>query len=411
MNARDGGPAEPGNGPWWRRIWEPVHDDLLDAGASGEMLVARIRLAIAAAATLVPLSRLVMEPTEVQHWAGLGVLLIVSGLALGMMALARRDLYRPWYGIVTSALDVTLVSAALVVLVLTDHPLMAANSRVVYEFYFIALAAACLRYDPRVVMVAGGLAIAEYAAVSALAEAHLHRAPAGAATQFGEFSWGVQISRLILLAIATAVSWTIVARTRRLRRLSTTDRLTDLHNRAHFLDRLEEELSRSRRYERPIGVAIIDLDYFKSFNDAYGHAAGDEALRVFASFLRRGMRRTDVIARYGGEEFVILLPETTAAAARDKLESLRAEIATLPVSVGRGRAPAYVTMSGGLALYPDDGETAMALLEKADVRLFDAKHGGRNRVVGGVEPPKGQIVVPGEMQRISGEQRGPVRKI
>ena len=405
--ARQSGPAwSPVT--WWRRMWRPVDVELLDTGAAGELLVGRVRLMLALVLTLVPLHQILLGPRDIENWVGFGTMLVAVALAAALIIVSRSALYRPWLGFLTAAIDVSLVSAVLLVFLTMGLPLTATNSRVVFEFYFLAIFATCLRYDPRMCLVAGGLAIAEFAAISLAA---VKRFPLESLTEaqlaYGQFSWGSQTSRLILLAVATALAWTIVQRTRRLRRMSTLDRLTDLFNRSHFLERMEDDLARTKRYGRPLSVAIIDLDYFKNFNDAYGPGPGDEALRAFAAFLRRTVRRTDVIGRYGGDEFVVLFPETGPDAARDKLEAMRAEMSTLPLSVGRGREAAFLTMSAGMASHPEDADTAIALLERADDRLFDAKHAGRNRISGGGEGRTGEIVVAGAMQRISKETRRP----
>ena len=391
---------------WWRRMWRPVDVELLDIGAAGELLVGRVRLMLAIALTLVPLHQILLDPSDVENWVGFGTMLVAVALATALIILSRSTLYRSWLGFLTSAIDVSLVSAVLMIFLAMGLPLTATNSRVVFEFYFIAIFATCLRYDPRICLVAGTLAIAQFLAISLVA---VERFPLESLTTaqlaYGQFSWGSQTSRLILLGVATALAWTIVQRTRRLRRLSTLDRLTDLFNLPHFLERMEDDLARSKRYGRPLTVALIDLDYFKNFNDAYGHGPGDDALRSFAAFMRRTVRRTDVLARYGGDQFIVMFPETGPDAARDKLEAMRAEMATLPLAVGRGREAAFLTISAGMASHPADADNVIALLERAEDRLFDAKHAGRNRIGGGEEGRTGEIVVAGAMQRISKEEK------
>src|SRR5262245_6236298 len=126
---------------------------------------------------------------------------------------------------------------------------------------------------------------------------------------------------------------------------------------------------------------MMDIDHFKTFNDSHGHAAGDEALRVLASIMRASFRHSDVAARYGGEEFVVILPETDIAAAAEKVEKLRELIEKTPIMVP-GRAVAeHLTISAGLACFPEDGPTVTQILDAADRRLFTAKRQGRNRIV------------------------------
>ena len=196
-------------------------------------------------------------------------------------------------------------------------------------------------------------------------------------------SWGDQVGRLILLAAAGFLSTAIVVRSRRLRRLSARDRLTGLLNRGYFEARFLAEVSRARRHGHQLAIGVLDVDRFKNFNDRYGHASGDVALRVLAEVLLKGLRSSDTVARYGGEEFVVLLPETTPRAAFDKLEELRLAVARAEFPIPRNDLTAQITISVGMACLPDDGTDPSELLDVADKRLFEAKDGGRNRVVGG----------------------------
>lgn len=166
----------------------------------------------------------------------------------------------------------------------------------------------------------------------------------------------------------------------RLERLAVTDGLTGVFNHRRFHEALEAELLRSERHRRPMGVLMIDVDYFKKVNDVMGHPAGDELLRQLAVALARDLRATDLIARYGGEEFGVLLPETTKAEALQVGERMRA---TVEESINRGRPwPHRITVSIGVATFPEDGKTHEDLLVAADQALYLAKRQGRNRVRG-----------------------------
>lgn len=182
---------------------------------------------------------------------------------------------------------------------------------------------------------------------------------------------------------ASLLSAVVVFRTQELLRLSTKDPLTGLFNRGYFHERITAEVSRARRNTKPMTIAMIDVDHFKSFNDSYGHAAGDQVLRVIAGALGSAFRKTDIVGRYGGEEFVIAMPETNAAAGGRKLEDFRQLIAATPVQAKDGKT-VNVTISGGVAGFPQDGLHEEALLAVADARLFEAKGLGRNRIVDGV---------------------------
>jgi len=164
-----------------------------------------------------------------------------------------------------------------------------------------------------------------------------------------------------------------------LARLAAYDSLTQVLNRGAFLTQFEREVSRSKREETVFSLAIFDLDRFKLINDEHGHPAGDRALKDVVTTLNAGLRKHDVVGRYGGEEFSLLMPNTAKDTAMLVAERLRVEIERRGFHVAGRRIP--LTVSCGVATYPLDGEDWDALLTAADNALYDAKQGGRNRVV------------------------------
>ena len=159
------------------------------------------------------------------------------------------------------------------------------------------------------------------------------------------------------------------------------DMLTGLYNRHYVEEWFGLELLRAQRHGRPIAAIMLDIDHFKRFNDSFGHEAGDLVLRELAGVLRRLARQSDVASRYGGEEFLVLLPECPFDAALRKAEQLREEAAKLKLE-HNDRALGSVTVSIGVAAFPDHAQEAKALLRCADEALYDAKAAGRDRVVG-----------------------------
>lgn len=159
-------------------------------------------------------------------------------------------------------------------------------------------------------------------------------------------------------------------------RLAMLDALTQLPNRFAYDERLQQEYQRWLRYQRPLTLAICDIDHFKGINDNYGHLAGDKVLRVVAKALRGRLRKTDFIARFGGEEFVILLPETSADQALHALEKIRLAVAHCPFHFRE--QPVTVTLSAGLAAFRA-GAQPDKVFELADAALYRAKQAGRNR--------------------------------
>jgi diguanylate cyclase (GGDEF)-like protein len=163
-----------------------------------------------------------------------------------------------------------------------------------------------------------------------------------------------------------------------LQRLATTDSLTGLPNRRHFMEQLEYELARIKRFGKPASLLMLDLDHFKRVNDTYGHAAGDAVLRHFAELAQTSLREIDLIGRLGGEEFGVLLPGTTQPGAIELAERLREAVAAAPVMAGEHQIP--VTVSIGIAEFDPTDPHPDDILARADVALYKAKESGRNRV-------------------------------
>ncbi|HWR57996.1 MAG TPA: diguanylate cyclase [Thermodesulfovibrionales bacterium] len=159
-------------------------------------------------------------------------------------------------------------------------------------------------------------------------------------------------------------------------RLATTDGLTGLNNHRTFQERLEMEIERAGRFEQAISLLIIDIDFFKKLNDTYGHRAGDEVLKKLSCRMVENVRNIDLVARYGGEEFVIILPGTTADGAMLSAERIRKAVEG--PSIGVASNDIQVTVSIGVATFPEDASDREDLIEKADKALYAAKNAGRN---------------------------------
>ena len=364
-------------------LWSSPDPVLAEAGVAGELLVAKVRLSLATLLLLIPVINSLFFPVERKE--GLVGISLASGtflLSVTVYLLISRNYNPSWLGFVSSSFDVSLISGALALFLLVNRPHTAVNSRVVFEGYFLAIGSTSLRYDKRICITAGLLAFAEYLAISSYAASHWDlNSAAYAPYPYGFFSWSSQISRLIMMLTASGLSLALVSRSQRLLQLATSDHLTGLLNRGYVEDRLALELSRAQRYGKTLTIAVIDADRFKSLNDTHGHAAGDMVLKKISAFLRESFRQSDTVGRYGGEEFVVLLPETDTETARRKMESLRELVANTPIQIAPHGQAVQVTISVGLASFPQDGEEAADLFATADERMFQAKRDGRNRVV------------------------------
>jgi two-component system, cell cycle response regulator len=174
---------------------------------------------------------------------------------------------------------------------------------------------------------------------------------------------------------------------RQLSELAARDGLTGLYNHRYFHERAFQEVSRAQRYGSPVSLLFMDIDNFKHYNDSHGHPQGDELLKQVAKLLSRQsvseefrvrLRDSDLVARYGGEEFVVLLPETPKSGALIAAERLREAIAGFDFRAGTSAS--RVTVSFGVATFPDDASSKDALVVSADQALYEAKRSGRNQV-------------------------------
>jgi len=175
-----------------------------------------------------------------------------------------------------------------------------------------------------------------------------------------------------------------------LKELSVTDELTGLHNRRFLNERLNNEWTRGIRSQQPLSLILLDIDFFKQYNDTYGHTAGDECLKSVASILQRSLlRSSDAATRYGGEEFCLLLPNTPLEGAFDVADRIRSSIKRLDIPHNASNVSSTVTLSDGIAsLIPSSHAKSSLLVSMADEALYEAKALGRNQSVKAcIKPP------------------------
>lgn len=180
--------------------------------------------------------------------------------------------------------------------------------------------------------------------------------------------------------------------------LATHDLLTGLYNHQFLKDYLEIEIYKAKRNKTNIGVIMLDIDFFKDFNDRYGHLCGDEILQSIGELLNQNVRKSDIACRYGGEEFMIVMPEASLANVYEKAEILREMVKTISIKWG-AEIVKNVTVSLGVSYYPENGSTRNELIEAADRALYKAKQEGKDRV----------CVAPEQVSEVSDEGRGIVQ--
>jgi diguanylate cyclase (GGDEF)-like protein len=165
-----------------------------------------------------------------------------------------------------------------------------------------------------------------------------------------------------------------------LRRQALHDALTGLYNRYYLIETLAQEIIRAERENSPLSIVMADIDHFKTINDSYGHPVGDQFLIKIAEVMKNNVRGSDIVSRYGGEEFLLVLPGTGMEFAMKRAEALQRLCAKIVVAY-EGK-DLEVTLSFGLAAYPEDGKDLEGLIKKADQALYRSKKGGRNQVTG-----------------------------
>jgi diguanylate cyclase (GGDEF)-like protein len=300
-----------------------------------------------------------------------GAILAILGIA-GLFVLVAHDLLPAGVLGRTKYLVegcVSIVFVTLIVLLTGGAP-----SPFFFAFALIVVGAAL------VVPPAATVALAVLAAASYVIAIAVDLAPGGLDVP-GMAVVGVNLISLILLAYVAMVVAREQRRTHQVAvRLSTTDALTGLANRAYLLAAVEREIERGTRYGRGFCLLMADLDDLKSVNDSYGHHTGDRVLAGVADVIRDGVRRIDTPARLGGDEYVVLLPETDPTGAFVVAEKIRQGVAAMRTLVRDG--PVTVSVSIGLVAWPDDGATLDQLMNAVDEAMYASKRRGKNRIVG-----------------------------
>lgn len=352
---------------------------MLGVGASGELMVARLRVIIAALLLLLPLANALTGATIGETLTGLGAAVLVNGFALVWLTLARRQRRYRWLSFVTATFDVTVTSVALLVLAINHVP-AGLNSLIIWCGYLLAIVLTALRSDGRITVLAGTLALLQYGLLTVVALSLVSSPEQLISSDYGAVTASTQLQRLLVLVLVTVITAMLVYRTQQLVEMSGTDGLTNLPNRTWLLHRMPRLFDAARIDGCSLTVALIDLDHFKRINDEIGHRAGDRALRHVVSMLLQTAQPGEWLVRLGGEEFVMVLSKPIGTA-WERVDTIRRLVAERPFEPERNGDPIRLTFSAGLASYPQEGADLSGLLHRANDRLQLAKREGRNRVI------------------------------
>ena len=249
-------------------------------------------------------------------------------------------------------------------------------------------------------IVAGALCIPLTARGKTLGLMHLMGAPEGKVPS-GDGAMAGEYRQRLAQTVAQQISSALfdLRLQETLREQATRDPLTGLFNRRYMEETLHRELYRAARKKTRVGFVLFDLDHFKSYNDRYGHASGDAALREVSSFVQRHSRAEDIVCRYGGEEFLLVLSDCSSVDLVRRAEQIRQGVKALKLEHNQ-RDLGTITLSAGVALFPDHGRSVDELFQVADAALYQAKKDGRDRVTVADALPSVMVPArPGEKER------------
>lgn len=351
---------------------------MLELGAGGELLVARLRAALSALILLLPLVGAATGAEVGETVVGLAAAVFVNIAAQIWLALARQRRQHAWLPYATCTYDVSTTTGVLALLAIGDR-VAGMNSMVVWSFYLIAIAMTALRNDGRLTLYAGALSIVQYAALVWFLFATTTSPEQLLSPDYGTGLVANQLERLLVLLIMTVLTACIVHRMQRLVEMSGRDGLTGLPNRMWLLQQMPRLLD-GLRGGGSLTLALIDMDRFRRVNDELGRIDGDRALRHAVGVVSQGLHEGERMVRLGGEEFVVLLycPMGTAW---ERIEQARRLLWEDPFQPGRGVDAQRLSFSAGLAAWPQDGEDLSSLLAIADRRQQASKRQGGNRVM------------------------------
>lgn len=352
---------------------------VLELGAGGELLVARLRLVVAALLLLLPLANILGGGTLAETLSGLAGAIVINVLSLLWLQLARGPRRYRWLPFTTTAFDVTVITLVLALLAWPHAP-AGLNSMVVWCCYVLAIMFTALRGDGRVSVFAGLLTVLQYGALAAWLITGADSPERLVSSEYGTISLGVQVQRIVLLALVTAVTAVMAFRMQQLVLSSGHDSLTGLPNRTWLVHRGPALLADARSQDSSLSLALVNLDGLGRINQQEGEHAGDRALCHAVEVLRGLSGRDEWLIRLGGDELLLVIPQP-AGTTWERIDAARRELTGRAFVAGRGGGRMFLSFSAGIASSPADGFVLAELLRRADRRLRQAKLEGGNRVI------------------------------
>lgn len=365
----------------WRHWWQRPDDVMLQYGAGGELLVAKMRAAVSLLVLVLPLISALGGGSVVEVLIGLGAAIAVNIAAQVFLALARRA--PRWLPFLSGTYDVTMTTLVLLTLV-WHEPAAGLNSMVVWCFYVVAIGMTALRNDLRLTLLVGALCVLQYG-ILALAVFELHPQAGVLSPDYGTASPSSIIERLVLLVMVTMLMAAVVYRMQRLVRLTGEDGPTGLPNRLWLQLRLPQLLLALRRSGASVSLVLLQIDRFGQLVEDRGQHAADALLLQLVAQLRQLLREGEHLVRLSRDEFVLVL-QMPLGTAWERIERWRTGMPMVAANLGADSpVGCRMSVSAGVAGWPQDGGDSTTLLRKADACLQVARQRGGDCVVARID--------------------------
>ncbi len=360
----------------WRRLIAKPDRLMLEVGAGGEHLIAKIRVATVMILLLFPLVHIVSGGSFSETVIGAGGTLLALFVSLLWLRLSRPGRIHAWLPFASSGSDVSIITLVLFMLSMAD-PAAALNSLVTWTIYPLAIFVTAMRNDMRVTVFTGVLAMVEFGGLWF----YLEQQSLGPirSDEYGLVIAANIYQRLLLLAATTFVTAAIVSRVQKLVTLSGYDPLTRLPNRVYLQHRGAQLIVEARASGQEISLALLDIERMKLINERFGSEVGDQVIRHFATTIRQLLPDQEPLMRLGGQSFVQFL-DMPIANAYEAIESARKQLIQ-QAFVTKDNISVLLSFGAGIASSPLDGLDLSALMKRADERLLLSKKGGLSRVV------------------------------
>lgn len=352
---------------------------MLEVGAGGELLVARVRALISMLCLALPLFGILGGATISHSLVALAATVFINVMAQLWLALARNPRRHGWLPYATGTYDITTTTAVLALLAIGDRA-AGLNSMVIWGFYPISIAMTALRNDGRLTLYVSSLALVQYALLVIIVAGTARSPDQLVSVEFGTVSIAAQVDRLMVFVLMGLITTTIVYRIQRLVELSGRDGLTGLPNRLWLSQRMPRIVEDAHVDGRSLTLALLELDRFRRINDEIDTRDSERVLRQIAALFGEMLESDDHLARIGGQEFVLVL-HCPVGSAWERIDRLRRALAERPFVAELGSESQRITLSAGLVSCPQDGSNMSTLLRSADRRLQQAKRDGGNRVI------------------------------